>query len=195
VSVSHTDTAAEPPGLVVLATALIGVAVLLFVHIDRIPFVGGSTGPDQLIGLLVGTVLLGPGLVVWAIKTLYLVGRERRWSWKVTAVPAVAVAGIVLGLVFRPADFESARPAMEEVALDMLRVDGPSTRADLSFGGLDISSADRETDDRVYFYDADGAIGSNISGWVYSPSAEPAKTFTRRFEKLSDYWYAFAFTT
>ncbi|MFQ6395858.1 hypothetical protein ACLMAJ_20620 [Nocardia sp. KC 131] len=194
-SVSHTDNAAEPPGPVVLAMALIGVAALLFVRIDHIPFVGGLTGPDQLIGLLVGTVLLGPGLVVWAIKTLYLVGREGRWSWKVTAVPAVAVTGIVLGLVLRPADFESARPAMEKAALEMLRANGPSTRADLSLGGLDISFADRRTDDRVYFYDADGAIGSNITGWVYSPSIEPAQTFNRRFEKLSDNWYAFVFTT
>lgn len=170
-------------------------AVLLCVHFDWAPFVRNSTGPDQLIGMLSGGILVGASLLVWAIKSLYLLGREHRWSWKVAAVPAVALAGLVAGLVTQPASFDSARPEMEEVAVEMLREDGLGTRQDLSLDGLDISLAQRESDGRVYFYDADGFVGSNVYGWVYSPGTEPVGNAGQRFEKLSGDWYSFVFTT
>ncbi|WP_433756381.1 hypothetical protein [Nocardia sp. CA-135398] len=177
----------------VLIGTVVGVAVLLGVHLDWIPFVGNSTGPDRLVGLVIGGILLGVSLVGWAIKTLYLLGSVRRWSWKVAAVPVVVVAGVVAGLIFRPASFGSARPEMEGVAVEMLGEDGPSSRRDLSVGGLDISLVQRESDGRVYFYDADGFVGSTVRGWVYSPGNEPVGSGARRFEKVSEEWYSFVF--
>ncbi|MGQ4597369.1 hypothetical protein [Nocardia sp. R6R-6] len=166
-------------------------AALLCVHFEWAPLIGNSTGPDQFVGLVIGGMLLGGSLLVWAIKTLYLLGRERRWSWKVAAVPAVVLAGLLAGLVFRPGSFDSARPEMEEVAVQMLREQQPSTRRDLSLGGLDISLVQREPDGRVYFYDR--FAGSAVRGWVYSPGIEPVGNSARRFEKLSGDWYSFIF--
>lgn len=177
----------------VLTGTVVGVVLFLCVHLDRAPFVGNMTGPDRLVVLVTGGILLGVSLLGWAIKTLYLLGRERRWSWKVAAVPVVVVAGLVAGLIFRPASFGAARPEMEEVAVGMLREDGPNTREGLSLGGLDISSVHRESDGRVYFYDADGFVGSTVSGWVYSPGTEPVGSGARRFERLSGDWYSFVF--
>ncbi|MGY1942977.1 hypothetical protein [Nocardia asiatica] len=82
---------------------------------------------------------------------------------------------------------------MEAIAVEMLREVGPSTREDMGFGGLEISSARREADGRVYFYDADGFVGSTGRGWVYSPGTEPTAGSARRFEKLSGDWYSFVF--
>ncbi|MFQ6331132.1 hypothetical protein ACLMAL_34045 [Nocardia sp. CWNU-33] len=187
--------AATAPGFAVLTSAALGVAVLLCVHFDRAPFIGNSTDADQFVGLVIGGILLGTSLLVWAIKTLYLVGREHRWSWKVAAVPAVALAGMVAGMAFRPDGFDSARPAIEDVAVEMQRADGPTSRRDLSLGGLDISLAQRESDGRVYFYDADGFMGSTVRGWVYSPGTEPVGGNARLFEKLYGDWYTFVFST
>ncbi|MFI6954342.1 DUF1109 domain-containing protein [Nocardia sp. NPDC050408] len=185
--------AATAPGSIVLTGAIVGVAFLLCVHLDWAPFVGNLTGPDQLVVLVIGGVLLGVSLLRWAIKTLYLLGREHRWSWKVAAVPLIVVAGLVAGLILRPASFGSARAEMEGVAVEMLREDGPSTRRDVSPGGLDISLVHRESDGRVYFYEADGFVGSTVRGWVYSPDSEPVGSGGRRFEKLSGDWYSFVF--
>lgn len=168
--------------------------VLLCVHLDWAPFVKNLAGPDRLVGLVIGGLLLSGCLLVWAIKTLYLLGREHRWSWKVAAVPMVMFAGLAAGLVFQPASFGSARPDMEEVAVEMLREDGPNTRQDLRLGGLDISLVQREPDGRVYFYDADRLVGSTVCGWVYSPGAEPIGNGARRFETLAGGWYSFVFT-
>ncbi|MFI7671958.1 hypothetical protein [Nocardia sp. NPDC049526] len=109
-------------------------------------------------------------------------------------MPMVVFAGLVVGLVFQPASFGFARPEMEEIAVEMLREDGPNTRRDLSLGGLDISLVHRETDGRVYSYSAYWFVGSTVCGWVHSPSAEPIGSGARRFEKLSADWYSFVFT-
>ncbi|MEV0367977.1 hypothetical protein [Nocardia fusca] len=187
------DTATAP-GFVVLTGTVLGVVVLMCVHLDWAPFVRNVTGPDQLVGLVAGGILLGVCLLVWAIKSLSLLGRERRRSGKVAAVPVVVLAGLVVGLVFQPAGFDSARPEMEKVAVEMLREDRPHTRQDLNLGGVDISLAHRESDGRVYFYDADGYVGSAVQGWVFSPGPEPVGSGAREFEKLTGDWYSFDFT-
>ncbi|WP_330234509.1 hypothetical protein OHA40_10635 [Nocardia sp. NBC_00508] len=150
VQAERAEGAATAPGFAVLASAVLAVAVLLCVHTDRAPFIGRFTIADQLIALVIGGIVLAGSLLVWAIKTLYLVGRERRWSWKVVLVPVVVLAGLMIGLVFQPANFDSAHPEMEDVTVEMLRADGPSARLDLSLGGLDISLAQRRFDGRGY---------------------------------------------
>ncbi|WP_416566426.1 hypothetical protein [Nocardia testacea] len=100
---------ATAPGSVVLVGTALGVAVLTCVHLDWAPFVQNPTEPDQLVALLAGALLLGVSLPVWAIKALYLLGRERRWSWKVVVVPVIVLAGLVTGSVFEPAGIDSAR--------------------------------------------------------------------------------------
>ncbi|MGK8559358.1 hypothetical protein [Nocardia gipuzkoensis] len=95
--------AATAPGFAVLMSSVLGVAAMLSVYFDRAPLIGSLTSADQLVWLVIGGIVLSVSLLVWAIKTLYLVGREHRWSWKVIAVPTVVLAGLVAGLVFRPA--------------------------------------------------------------------------------------------
>ncbi|GAA5093646.1 hypothetical protein [Nocardia iowensis] len=97
----------------VFTCALIGIALFLCVHFDRIPFVGDLTGPDQLLTLVIGAMLLTGSLAVWAIKTLYVVGREQRWSWKIAAVPVAVLAALIVGWAVEPAGFDSARQSME----------------------------------------------------------------------------------
>lgn len=177
-----------------LTGAVLGVVVLMCVHLDWAPFVRNMTGPDQLLALVAGGILLGVCLLVWAIKSLHLLGSERRWSWKVAAVPVVVLAGLVAGMVFQPAGFDSARPEMEKVAVEMLREDRPHTRRDLNLGGVDISLVHRAPDGRVYFYDADGFVGTTVRGWVFSPGPEPVGSGARQFEKLAGDWYSFDFT-
>ncbi|MGW0247706.1 hypothetical protein ACWDYH_13825 [Nocardia goodfellowii] len=92
----HTATA---PGLAVSIGALAGVLILLCVHLDRAPWVGDLTNPDQLVWLLIGAPVLGVSLLVWAIKTLYVIGREHRWSWKIAGAPLIVLAGLVAGLL------------------------------------------------------------------------------------------------
>ncbi|MBF6300271.1 hypothetical protein IU459_22380 [Nocardia amamiensis] len=132
--------AATAPGFAVLMSSVLGVAAMLCVHFDRAPLIGSLTSADQLIWLVIGGIVLSVSLLVWAIKTLYLVGREHRWSWKVIAVPTVVLAGLVAGLVFRPAGFDSERQGMEQVAVETLRADGPNTRRDLNVSGLDAAT-------------------------------------------------------
>lgn len=117
-------------------SSVLGVAALLCVHFDRAPLIGSLTVADQLIWLVIGGIVLSVSLLVWAIKTLYLVGREHRWSWKVTAVPAVVLVGLVAGLVCRPASFDSERAEGEEVAVETLRTDGQNARRDPILSGL-----------------------------------------------------------
>ncbi|WP_157181770.1 hypothetical protein [Nocardia testacea] len=83
------------------------------------------TGPDQLVALLASGLLLGVSLLVWAIKTLYLLGGERRWSWKIAVVPVIVLAGLAAGSVFQPAGFDFARAERDKVATEMLREDRP----------------------------------------------------------------------
>ncbi|GAB2676053.1 hypothetical protein [Nocardia goodfellowii] len=92
----HTATA---PGLAVSIGALAGVLILLCVRLDRAPWGGHLTNPDQLVWLLIGVPVLGVSLLTWAIKTLYVVGRERRWSWKIAGAPLIVLAGLVAGLL------------------------------------------------------------------------------------------------
>ncbi|MGW4845539.1 hypothetical protein [Nocardia brasiliensis] len=90
---------ATAPGAAVLAGTVLGVAILLCVRLGRVPFAGALTDPDQLVGIVLGGVLLGVCLLIWAIKTLYVVGRQRQWSWRIVAVPVVVFAGAAAGLV------------------------------------------------------------------------------------------------
>ncbi|MEV6275168.1 hypothetical protein [Nocardia sp. NPDC051832] len=92
------DTATAP-GRATLAGTFVAVVVLLFAHLGTAPGVGDLTGPDQLLGLVAGGLVLSISLSVWAIKTLYLVGRERRWSWQIASAPAVVFTGLVAGLI------------------------------------------------------------------------------------------------
>ncbi|MCM6773890.1 hypothetical protein NDR87_10455 [Nocardia sp. CDC159] len=183
----------KPPRIVVSVTAAIAVGVLLVCYYDRPPFGGDMTDADRLIGMAVGAIGLAVSVAVWAIKSLYVVGRQREWSWWVLGVPAVVVVGLVVGFAVRPADFDSARPDLERIAREMAS-GGPDRREDLRLGGLEISSAQRGPDGRIYFYDADSTGGPHIRGWVYSPDAAPADTAIRTFEKVAEGWYAFVLT-
>ncbi|MEV6427545.1 hypothetical protein [Nocardia sp. NPDC051463] len=68
--------AATAPGFAVLTSAAGGVAVLVCVHCGWAPLLGNATGADQFIGLVIGGIVLSTSLLVWALETLYLVGRS-----------------------------------------------------------------------------------------------------------------------
>jgi hypothetical protein len=183
---------AEPPGLV-LAGVVAAACGGLLISLDRCPLDLGWGSAERLIGLIVSGIALLSALAVWAIKALYYVGRERRWSWKFVTVPALVLVAVLAGMVIQPPEFESARVEMEQKAIEMLN-GGPQVQQNIHFERLSVSLVQRQGS-QVYFYDADTAGGPKRSGWVYSPGSAPPDQQDRTFQQLTPNWYSFEFTT
>ncbi|WP_164874144.1 DUF1109 domain-containing protein [Rhodococcus spongiicola] len=150
------------------------------------------TGPDKLLYLAIGSLALSIAGLAWAVRTLYFVGRDRKWSLWVAAAPFVVISGVAVALAFPPRSFDEARPELEKVAQEMLK--GPDrSRNDLTIGGLDISLVIRGGNGSVFFYDADGYVGTFVSGWIFSPNVVPESGGTWTFEMISEDWYKFSY--
>ncbi|MFC8532032.1 hypothetical protein [Nocardia sp. NPDC057227] len=92
-----------PPGPRLLTAAVTAVTVLLCVRYDWWPSPYGTLPrPDPLLCAAAALVLLAGVLTQWAIRALYVVGRDRRWSWWVAPIPAVVVAATVLTVILPP---------------------------------------------------------------------------------------------
>ncbi|MFC8043402.1 DUF1109 domain-containing protein [Nocardia sp. NPDC057353] len=149
------------------------VAVLLCARYDWWPSRYGTLPrPDPLLCAAVALVLLAGVLTQWAIRALYVVGRDRRWSWWVAPIPAVVVAASVLTVILPPPGFDDLRGEFERVALEL--IDTPEReRTDLEIGPIDIDSVREEPGGVVYFVTADGPP----DGWAYAPGGLPAHGF------------------
>ncbi|MGK8525343.1 DUF1109 domain-containing protein [Nocardia asteroides] len=180
----------RPPGPIHLASTVVPVVVLVCLYYDWWPSRYGSFWVDPLlVGAASVLVLLVCGLV-WAIRTLYVVGRDRTWSWRIAAAPAliIVVAGAVT-LLPRPS-FEDTRPQFEQVALDLLASSEPMC-SELEIGRFDIRYARKDPDGTVYFIEA-GGIGLTVSsGWAYSPHGPPIGFDDFTATHLGGPWYAF----
>ncbi|OZD44025.1 hypothetical protein CH252_23740 [Rhodococcus sp. 06-1477-1B] len=96
-SANASRKAAKPPGPILLVFTTI--AAVTWVCVSRnwwpSPY-GDPTGPDQfLLGLIATVSLLIIGLI-WAIRTLHVVGQDRRWSWWIVPAPIVVGIGTTL---------------------------------------------------------------------------------------------------
>lgn len=142
-----------------------------------------------LFGAAAVLVLLFCG-AVWAVRTLYVVGRDRTWSWWIAAAPALilAVAGTI-SLLAHPS-FEDTRPQFEQVALDLLASSEPS-RSHVEIGRFDLSYVRKDPDGTVYFIE-DGGLGLTVSsGWAYSPHGTPVGFDDFTATHLGGPWYEF----
>lgn len=185
-----TERPARPPGPIVLGVTVAAVAVLVLLFADWWPGSRNLTVADRLFfGGITAVVLLVTGLV-WAIKTLYVVGRDRRWSWWIVASPAVVVVGALIYWALPVPDFDSARKEFDAYVAAM--PDEPDFLAeDVRLGGVEISSVFRDRDGALYFVDDDGAFLSVSSGWVYSPAGEPAGYDDFTATDLGGGWYSY----
>lgn len=181
---------AKPPGPIVLAVTVVAVAVLVFLVADWWPGTRNLTDADRLFyGGFSALVLLITGLV-WAIKTLYVLGRDHRWSWWIAAGPAAVAFGAVTAWVLPVPGFDSARTEFDAYVAAM--PDDPRFRVeDVRLGGVEISSVYRGGDGAVYFVDDDAGFLSVSSGWVYSPAGAPAGHDDFTVTALGDGWYSY----
>ncbi|NEW38680.1 DUF1109 domain-containing protein [Nocardia cyriacigeorgica] len=181
----------RPPGPIHLAITIVAVVVLVCLYYDWWPSRYGSFGwADPLLFGAAAALWLFICGAVWAIRTLYVVGRGRTWSWWIAAAPAMilAVAGTVV-LLPRPS-FDDTRPQFERVALDLL-VSSETSRSHLDIGRFDISYVRKDPDGAVYFIDG-GGLGLTVSsGWAYSPHGTPVGFDDFTATHLDGPWYEF----
>jgi len=188
------DQRNKPPGPIVLAMTVLPIAVLLCIQYDWQPArYGNLTGADAFLYGVPALLVLALTGLIWAIRSLYVVGEDRRWSWWIVAAPSVVVAAVAVGMIWPPPTFDEARPEFERIARQVLAE--PDTRlADIEIDGFEISYVRKIAADEVQFTDADGFGAS--SGWVYAPNRTPNGSDSREFSSthLGGPWYEFTYT-
>lgn len=181
---------AKPPGPVILASTVLTVAVWLCLHYNLWPSpFGRHTWADPLLAAASAVVTSVVLTTVWAIKTLYVIGRDQRWSWWILSAPAVVGAAAAVVALTPPATFLDVRGEFEVVARELS--DRPeSSREEIEIGPFDISSARSTSLGAVYFFDNDSML-STTTGWVYSPGGDPSGFDDFRATHLDGPWYEF----
>lgn len=189
--VSSPDSGAEPPGSIATATVVFAVAVLVCLYYDWWPSRFGSMRwADPLLAAAGALVLLAVAGLLWMIRTLYLLGRDRRWSWWVLPVPLTVLAAGLLVVLAPRTSFDEMRPDFERVARELLA--GPDTvRSDFEIGRFDIAYARADSGGAVYFVEAGGLGLDSSSGWAYSPNGRPAGFDDFSATHLAGPWYEF----
>ncbi|PPJ20146.1 DUF1109 domain-containing protein [Nocardia nova] len=182
---------AKPPGSITTVVAVLAVAVLVCLHYGWWPSRFGSMRwADPLLAGAAALVLLGIAGLLWAIRTLYLLGRDRRWSWWVLPVPLTVLAAGLMVILAPRTTFDETRPEFERVARELLA--GPDTvRSDVEVGRFDIAYARVGPAGEVYFVEAGGLGLDASSGWVYSPKGSPAGFDDFSATHLGGPWYGF----
>lgn len=165
---------AKPPGPILLSFTV--VAVLVWICIQRNWWPSPFGRFAWLDPLLVGAATLFAFLVVglvWAIRTLYVIGQDQRWSWWILPAPVVVLTGAaVLNFMLPSSTFLDSRSEFEAVALE-LRDNRERTRETFEIGPFDIRRARASADGEVQFTDNDSMFNTT-TGWVYSPDGPPA---------------------
>lgn len=141
-----------------------------------------------LTGVASGLVLLGCGLW-WAIRSIYVAGQDRRWSWWILPAP-VAVGIAILVALWGAPSFEQARPKMDEIAAE-LRADPDASSVswwnDSPLERFDIRFVHEDADGNVYFKFT--IYGAN-KGWMHASAGPPEKDFLELIP-LGDGWYRY----
>lgn len=124
---------------------------------------------------------------MWAVRTLYVLGQDRRWAWWILPSPVAVIAAVLL---MPPATFLDKSGEFETIAIALLEQPG-STVEELEIGQFDISSAHVVRPGEVYFIDNDSMFITS-SGWAYSPAGAPSGFDDFSATHLGGPWYEFA---
>ncbi|CCQ14622.1 putative uncharacterized protein [Rhodococcus sp. AW25M09] len=181
-------TRSKPPGPILLA--FVTVAVIVWVCVDRnwwpSPF-GSYAWLDPLLAAIVCVLVFLVTGLIWAIRTLYVLGRDQRWSWWVVPAPAVVLAGLAFLALMPSTSLLDVRSEFDAIAVDLH--DNPGVwRERFEIGPFDIRSAHSSPSGEVYFTD-NASIFNTTIGWVYSPDAEPSGLTT--VTHLDGPWYEY----
>lgn len=148
----------KPPGQMLLAIVSAAVAVWICLQRNLWPSPFGKFAwlDPLLVTLAMILVFVAVGLF-WAIRTLYVLLADRRWSWWILPAPIVVCVGVTALAVLPPQSMLDERAGFETVASDLLRVTPETTRQDFEIGPFDIGFAQTTPDGEVYFHD-EGAV-------------------------------------
>lgn len=136
-------TRAKPPGPILLVFVTVAVAVWVCVKRNWWPSpFGARTWADPLLVHLVVLGVLAVAGLVWAIRTLYVLGRDRRWSWWVLPAPIVVAAAFTFVVWGPSATFLDKCSEFEAIAVDIRQNPGTS-RDEFEIGPFDIDRARR----------------------------------------------------
>lgn len=187
-----TDAHSKPPGHFLAAIVGVAAGVLVCIHYDWWPSrIGNARWADPLLFGGAAIVVLAVAGLVWAIRTLYFVGRDRRRSWWILVAPAIVIAAVSGALLFPPPSFDDLRPDFERVALEVLA--GPErSHSEVEIGRFYFYYVRKDAGGAVYFVDAGGLGISTSSGWAYSPAGPPAGFDDFTATHLGGPWYEFA---
>ena len=170
------------------AFTVVPVLVLMCMHYGWWPSPFGDlrwADPLLAAALLILTVV---GLV-WAIRTLYVLGQDRHWSWWVLPAPVVVIAAVAVVMLVPATSFLDKNGEFETIALDLL--ENPGTVAEeLEIGPFDIRRTRVVPPNEVYFIDNDSKF-TTTTGWVYSPAGAPSGFGDSFATHLGGPWYEF----
>jgi hypothetical protein len=187
---SH-DKPNKPPGPIQLTFTVLPVLILLCIYYDWWPSrYGNSSWADPLLFGAVALLILAVTGLVWAIRALYVLGQDRRWSWWIAPAPAVVLLAVATMLLAPRPSFDDTRPEFEQVAHELLADPAP-VLSDLEIGRFDITTALVGEDGIVYFIE-DGGLGlTDSSGWAYSPNGIPSGFDDFTATHIGGPWYEF----
>jgi hypothetical protein len=187
------STPSKPPGPVLLILTVTAVLVWICLRVNFWPSPFGQFAwlEPFLAGLVVLLIFLALGLV-WAYRTLRVVGRDRRWSWWILSAPLIVLAGaVVLHFVLPTTTFLDKRSEFDTVAQELRAIPGGSVRDEIEIGPFDIRYARATADGDVYFHDTHGSGFNTQTGWVYSPDGPPTGFDDFTATHLDGPWYEF----
>lgn len=188
--ISH-DEPNKPPGPIHLTFTVVPVLILVCSYYDWWPSrYGSSSWADPLLFGAAALLILAVVGPVWAIRTLYVIGADRRWSWWIVPAPTVVIVAVATVMLVPRPSFDDTRPEFEQLARELL-ADPEPRYSHLEIGRFDISYA-RADDDGVVYFIEDGGLGLTVSsGWAYSPNGVPAGFDDFTATHLGGPWYEF----
>ncbi|WP_072846577.1 DUF1109 family protein [Rhodococcus tukisamuensis] len=179
------------PGPRLLVITVIALLVLVCINYDWWPSrFGDMQWVDPLLFGGVAVLVLAVAGLVWSIRTLYVVGQDRRWSWWILPVPLAVVGVLAIDFLLPPPTFDEMRPQFEQTAHDLL-ASPELSRANLEIGPFDILYASKGDNGTVYFVDAPYFASSTSIGWAYSPNGKPAGFDDFSSTHIGGPWYKF----
>ncbi|MDV8007771.1 DUF1109 domain-containing protein [Rhodococcus sp. IEGM 1318] len=188
--VADPPASAKPPGPILLAFTVIPLVALIREHYGWWPSPFGEfRWLDPILVSAVALLISSVVGLVWAIRTLYVLGQDRRWSWWILPSPVAIIAVVAAVLLMPPATFLDKSGEFETIAIALLEQPG-STLEELEIGQFDISSAHVVRPGEVYFIDNDSMFITS-SGRAYAPSGPPSGFDDFSATHLGGPWYEF----
>ncbi len=132
--VADPPESSKPPGPILLAFTVVPLIALVCRHYGWWPSPFGDFRwfDPLLVSAAALLTLIVVGLV-WAVRTLYVLGQDRRWSWWILPSPVAVIAAVAAVLLMPPATFLDKSGEFETVAIALLEQPG-STVEELENG-------------------------------------------------------------